>query len=215
AAFEWMKVVANNKLSYEIDWLGIPIIQTPTDLVLMQELIFKVKPDVIIEIGIAHGGSLVFYASLLELLGKGKVVGIDVEIREHNRKVLEKHPLFKRIALIEGNSLSRKVFAKAETLIPRQAKILVCLDSDHTKAHVLKELQLYQKFIKPGGYIIVFDTIASALAKFNSSDKKYLDNGPAEAVREFLKKNKSFVIDKKCDKLFISTSPNGYLKRIK
>ena len=106
AAIKWVKVSAENRLSYEIDWLGVPIIKTPEDMILMQELIFKVQPDIITETGIAHGGSLIYYASLLELLGNGKVIGVDIEIREHNRKVIEKHPMFKRIELIEGSSVS-------------------------------------------------------------------------------------------------------------
>lgn len=215
AALEWMKIAAPNRLPYEIDWLGIPIIQIPEDLILMQELIFKIQPDVIVETGIAHGGCLIFYASLLELLGKGKVVGIDIEIRTHNRKVLEKHPLFKRIEMIEGSSISDDVVQGIRKRIPKNAQVLVCLDSDHTKGHILKELELYSQFVKPGAYIVVFDTISSVLAKLGAADKKYINNGPKEAVRDFLKKHKDFVIDKNYNKLYISCNLNGYLKRVK
>lgn len=215
AGLEWVKVSAENRLSYEIDWLGIPVIQTPEDLVLMQELIFKVKPDFIIETGIAHGGGLVYYASLMELLGKGKVIGIDVEIREHNRKVIEVHPLFKRIELIEGDSVAEKTIQKVRKRIPENSKVIVCLDSSHFKAHVLQELEFYQNFIIPGCYIVVFDTIASKMAEMGIADKKYIDNGPKEAVEEFLKANDNFKVEEQFNKLYISFNPNGYLKRIK
>ena len=212
---QWIKVAAKNRLSYEIDWLGIPVIQTPEDLILMQELIFKVQPDYIIETGIAHGGGLIFYASMMELLNKGKVIGIDIEIREHNRKVIESHPLFKRIAMIEGDSISDEMIQELRKIISKNSKVIVCLDSNHTKAHVLKELQFYQEFVIPGCYIVVFDTNTSELAKLGIFNSKYVDNSPKEAVEEFLKKNNNFEIDKNYNKLYISYSPNGYLRRIK
>lgn len=212
---EWVKASAENKLSYEVDWLGIPVIQTPEDLILVQELIFRTKPDFIVETGIAHGGGLIFYASLLELIGKGKVIGIDIEIREHNRKAIEAHPLFKRIELIEASSVSENVIEKLREKMPKKSKVLILLDSDHTKSHVLKELELYQEFVSPGYYIVVFDTITSMLAKTGIADKKYIDNTPMEAVQKFLKQNDNFIIDKEFNKLFVSYSPDGYLKRIK
>lgn len=212
-ATKWVKVSAENRLSYEIDWLGVPIIQTPEDMVLMQELIFKIQPDIIIETGIAHGGSLIYYASLLELLGKGKVIGVDIEIREHNRKVLERHPMFKRIELIEGSSISEEIIKKLEKMVPKDSKVIVCLDSNHTKNHVFKELQLYSSFVNLGGYIVVFDTNTSRLAKLGICEKIYLNNGPKEAVEDFLKVNNNFEIDKHYNKLYISYSPNGYLRR--
>lgn len=212
---EWTKVAADNRLSYEIDWLGIPVIQTPEDMILMQELIFKVQPDIIIETGIAHGGSLIYYASIMELLNKGKVIGVDIEIREHNRKVLQNHPLIKRIELIEGDSTSSEITKEIRKRIPENSRVIVCLDSNHTKYHVLKELQLYQAFIVPGCYIVVFDTNTSKLAELGVSDKEYIDNSPKEAVEEFLKINHDFEVDKYYNKLFISYSPDGYLKRIR
>jgi len=215
AAIKWTKVSAENRLSYEIDWLGIPIIQTPEDMILMQELIFQIQPDVIIETGIAHGGSLIYYASLLELLGKGKVIGVDIEIREHNRKVIEKHPMFGRIELIEGSSISEKIIEKLEKIVHKDSKVIVCLDSNHTKDHVLKELQLYSKFVNLGGYIVVFDTIGSKLAELGACEKSYSNNSPKEAVEDFLKVNGNFEINKYYNKLYISYSPNGYLERIR
>ena len=212
---QWVKVAVENRLSYEIDWLGVPVIQTPEDLILMQELIFKVQPDVIIETGIAHGGSLIYYASLMELLDKGKVVGVDIEIREHNRRVIEAHPLFKRIEMIEGDSVSDEIIQEVRKRVPKNSKVIVCLDSNHTKQHVLKELQLYQQFVRPGGYIVVFDAITSKMAELGASDKSYINNSPKEAVDEFLKTNGDFEIDKYYNKLYISYSPNGYLRRIR
>ncbi len=204
-----------NKLSYEIDWLGIPIIQTPEEIILMQEVIFCVQPDYVIETGIAHGGSLIFYASIMEAIGKGKVIGIDIDIREHNKKVLEKHRLFKRLELIEGNSISEEIVDQIKKKIPDGAKVMVCLDSNHYKEHVLKELELYKEFVSLNSYIVVYDTITSKMAELGATDKTYINNGPKEAVEEFLNTNDDFQIDKKFNRLIISYSPDGFLKRIK
>lgn len=212
---QWNKVAHQNRLSYEIDWLGVPVIQTPEDLILMQELIYKIQPDVIVETGIAHGGSLIYYASLMELLDKGKVIGIDIDIRNHNKRVIESHPMYKRIEMIESSSISNTTIELLKSQIPKNLDVLVCLDSDHTKDHVLKELELYQEFVKPGSYIVVFDTNTSQLAEQGVCEEKYLDNGPLEAVYDFLKNNNDFEIDTDYNKLFISYSPNGYLRRIK
>lgn len=211
---EWARVCSENKLSYELDWLGVPIIQTPEDIVLLQEVIFNVQPDVIVESGIAHGGGMIFEASLLELLGNGKVIGIDIEIRNHNRQAIENHPLAKRIEMIEGSSVDPNVVNEVKKRIPKGAKVLVCLDSDHTKSHVLKELELYHSFVPVGSYIVVFDTISSDLAKRGAAKEIYIDNGPGEAVSEFLKNNSNFVIDKGFNKLYSPHAQNGYLKRV-
>lgn len=215
AGLDWAVVCSENKLSYEIDWLGVPIIQTPEDIVLLQEIIFKIQPDIILEVGIAHGGGMILEASLLELFGNGKVIGIDVDIREHNRKVLEAHPLAKRLEFIEGSSIAPEVIAEVKKRIPAGAKVLVSLDSDHTKPHVLKELELYQEFVPVGSYMIVLDTISSDLAKRGAAKEVYIDNGPAEAVTEFLKTNDKFVIDTSFNKLYASHGQNGFLKRVK
>lgn len=214
-ASEWMKVCANNKIDYEVEWLGVPIIQTSEDIVLMQELIFKLRPDYIIETGIAHGGSLIYYASLMELLNKGKVIGVDIEIRQHNRKVIEAHPMFKRIEMIEDGSTSDKTIKEIKKRVAENSKVIVCLDSNHTKDHVFKELELYKEFIIPGFYFVVFDMNTSELARTGVCDSNYLNNGPKEAVEKFLKKNNNFEIDKEYNKLYVSTSENGYLRRIK
>jgi len=215
AGWEWLRVLAENGLSYEIDWFGIPVIQSSEDLILMQELIFKIQPDVIIETGIAHGGGLIFYSSIMELLDKGKIIGVDIEIREHNRKVLEVHPLFKRIELIEGNSISENTILELKKRIPEGSKVIVCLDSYHAKDHVLRELELYKDFIPVGSYIVVFDTVTSRLAELGALESKYINNSPKEAIKEFLEKNDDFQIDKSYNKLYISCSLDGYLERIK
>ena len=211
----WAAICDKNKLSYEIDWLGVPVIQTPEDLVLLQEVIFKVRPDVIIEVGIAHGGGMIFEASLLELLGRGKVIGVDIDIREHNRKVIEAHPLAKRIEMVQGDSVNPETIAEVKKKIPARSKTLVCLDANHIKNHVLRDLELYQEFVPIGSYIVVFDTISSDLAKRGAAKELYIDNGPGEAVTEFLKKNNDFQIDTQFNKLYSSHNQNGYLKRIK
>ena len=213
---EWARVCSENRMSYEIDWLGVPIIQTAEDIILLQEAVFKVQPDIIIEIGIAHGGGLIFEASLLELLGgNGKVIGVDIDIRQHNRKVIESHPLAKRIELIQGSSTAPETIEKVKKIIPKGANALVCLDSDHTKPHVLQELNIYQQFVKPGSYMVVFDTISSDLARMGIAPEQFFDNGPAEAITEFLQKNKKFKIDKEFNKFYSSHNWDGYLKRVK
>ncbi len=172
-----------------------------------------IQPDVIIETVIAYGSSLIYYASLLGLLDKGKVIGIDIEIREHNIKAIEAHPMFKRIELIEGSSISEEIIEKIRKIVPKGSKVIVCLDSNHTKNHVLKELELYNSFVNSGSYIVVFDTNTSKLAELGACDRMYINNSPKEAVEDFLKVNDNFEIDKYYNKLYISYSPSGYLRR--
>jgi cephalosporin hydroxylase len=214
AGHRWIKALSENRLNYEIDWLGMPVIQTPEDLVLMQELIYSIRPDIIVEIGIAHGGGLVFYASLLELLGRGHVIGVDIEIRPHNRTAIENHWLSHRIDLIEGDSTSDETFGKVKTVVPRGSRVIVCLDSDHTRTHVLKELALYQSLIPVGGYFVVFDTVISRLAAVGNSEEKYLNNSPMEAVLDFIKLTPDFRIDTNYNKLYVSSAPDGFLQRV-
>jgi len=214
-ASEWLKASAENKIDYELSWLGVPIIQTAEDIVQMQELIFKVKPDFIIETGIAHGGALIFYASICEILGNGTVIGVDIDIREHNRQVIESHPLFKRIKLVQGNSVADETIQKLKMIVTNNAKTIVCLDSNHYKTHVLEELNKYQSFVDINSYMVVFDTVTSTLANSGACHESYIDNGPMEAVYDFLKMNHDFIIDKGFNKLYTSTSNDGYLKRIR
>jgi cephalosporin hydroxylase len=202
---------------YNFSWLGRPIIQFPQDLVAMQEIIWNIKPDLIIETGIAHGGSLIFYASLLELLGgDGQVVGIDIDIREHNRVEIEKHSMFKRIMMIEGSSTSQEIIEKLCRIADRK-KVLVCLDSNHTHEHVLRELELYTPLVSVGSYCVVFDTIIEDMPADSFPDRPWdKGNNPKTAVYEFLNSNDHFEIDREIEnKLLITVAPDGYLKRIK
>ena len=212
--------VESNKsqYSYNFSWMGRPIIQYPQDMVAMQEIIWNVKPDLIIETGIAHGGSLIYYASLLELVGNGEVLGIDIDIREHNKKEIEKHPMMKRIKMIQGSSIDEDIVRQVGEIANGKKRIIVCLDSNHTHDHVLKELELYSPFVSLNSYIVVFDTIVEDLPEGYFSQKRPwgISNNPKTAVHEFLRKNDQFDIDRSIDKkLLISVAPEGYLKRIK
>ena len=204
--------------SYNFSWMGRPIIQFPQDMIAMQEIIWQVKPDLIIETGIAHGGSLVFSASMLELLGNdGQVLGIDIDIREHNRKEIEKHPMSKRISMIEGSSIDEEIVRKVYKYAQDKKKILVCLDSMHTHDHVLKELELYSPLVTKRSYLVVFDTIIEDISDDLSSDRPWgKGNNPKTAVWEYLKTHDEFEIDKQIEnKLLITVAPDGYLKRVR
>ena len=217
AAFLFLKESAGCNYSYNFTWLGRPIIQYPQDIMAMQEIIWEVKPDLIIETGIAHGGSLIFYASLLELIGKGEVVGVDIDIRAHNRKEIESHPMFKRITLIEGSSVDSNVIRLIKKLTSRKKTVLVALDSNHTHEHVLNELNIYSSFVTKGSYLVVFDTLIEKMPKGFYVNRSWdTGNNPMTALDEFLKSNPYFQIQNLIDsKLLITVSPNGYLKRIK
>jgi cephalosporin hydroxylase len=210
---------APNKYSYNFTWMGRPIIAYPQDMIAMQEIIWEVQPDLIIETGVAHGGSIVYYASLLELIGNnGMVVGIDIDIRTYNRELIESHPMFKRIKLIEGSSISKKVIEQVKEVASSRKNIMVCLDSNHTHDHVLEELKLFSPFISKGSYCIVFDTaIEDMPADYDWGIRPWgKGNNPKTAVCEFLKTNDDFIIDKNIEnKLLITVAPDGYLKRVK
>jgi cephalosporin hydroxylase len=203
--------------SYNFTWMGRPIIQYPQDMIAMQEIIWAIKPDLIIETGIAHGGSLIFYASILELIGKGDVLGIDIDIREHNRLEIEKHPMYKRIKMIQGSAISKEIIEQIKSHAAGKKTVMVCLDSNHTHDHVLKELELYSPFVTVGSYLIAFDTIVEDLPADLYKDRPWtVGDNPKTAVFEFLKANDNFEIDKSVDnKLLVSVAPDGYLKRIK
>jgi cephalosporin hydroxylase len=204
--------------SYNFSWMGRPIIQYPQDMIAMQEIIWSVKPDLIIETGIAHGGSLIYYASLLELIGKGEVLGIDIDIREHNRKEIEGHPMYKRIKMIQGSSIDDAIVNQVKEFAKGKPVVLVCLDSNHTHEHVLGELNSYSPLVTHGSYIVTFDTIVEDLPDGYFSQKRPwgISNNPRTAVSEFLQANKNFEVDASIDnKLLISVAPGGYLKRIK
>ncbi|KAA9041014.1 cephalosporin hydroxylase [Ginsengibacter hankyongi] len=205
------------KYSYNFTWMGRPIIQYPQDMIAMQELIWEIRPDLIIETGIAHGGSIIYYASLLELIGKGEVLGIDIDIREHNKRKIEEHPMYKRIHMLEGSSITEEMVSRVKPFAEGRQAVMVCLDSNHTHEHVLAELNLYAPFVTPGSYIVVFDTIVEDLPESYLPNRFWgVGNNPKTAVHEFLKNNDDFIVDKAIDnKLLISVNPEGYLKRVK
>jgi cephalosporin hydroxylase len=214
----WFERASRYEYSYHFTWLGRPIIQFPQDIIAMQEIIWRVKPSLIVETGIARGGSLIFYASMLELIGgNGQVVGIDIEIREHNRIEIEKHPMFKRITMIQGSSTDEDVVKRVYDLAKGRKPVLVALDSNHTHAHVLRELQLYSPLVTKGSYLVVFDTIIEDMPDDLFPNRPWgKGNNPKTAVHEFLRTNDRFVIDKEIEhKLLITTNPDGYLKCIK
>ncbi|MBW2621745.1 MAG: cephalosporin hydroxylase family protein [Deltaproteobacteria bacterium] len=203
--------------SYNFSWMGRPVIQYPQDLMAMQEILWEIKPDLVIETGIAHGGSLIFYASILELIGKGEVLGIDIDIRPHQRKAIEPHPMYKRIRMIEGSSIDPTTLEKVSRQCADKKRILVALDSNHTFDHVYQEMELYSSFVTRGSYLIVFDTIIERLPDDLYPDRPWgKGDNPETAVSNFLKKNERFVIDTVItDKLLITVAPGGYLKCIK
>ena len=213
----WFDLAFKHQYSYHFTWLGRPIIQFPQDMIALQEIIWDVKPDIIIETGIAHGGSLIFSASMLQLIGRGKVIGIDIDIRKHNKDEIKKHPLYKRIKMIEGSSVDPKIIKKVFSAVKDKKKIMVFLDSNHTHEHVLKELEAYSSLVKKGSYIIVFDTMVEDMPKNSFPNKPWnKKNNPKTAVREFLKKNKRFKVNKEFEeKLLITSSPEGFLKCIR
>jgi len=215
-SLQWLEESSRFKYSYNFTWLGRPIIQYPQDILAMQEIIWSYKPELILETGIAHGGSLILHASLLELCGAGTVLGIDNDIRAHNRAAIEAHPLARRIAMIQGSSVAPEVVAQvyAQALGKR---VLVILDSNHSHAHVAQELQCYSPLIKRGGHLIVFDTIIEDLPNELFADRPWgKGNNPKTAVWEFLRTNDRFIVDKELEgKLLLSTAPDGYLKCIR
>lgn len=189
----WLKTSWNQKYSYTFTWLGRPIIQHPEDLVRLQEAIYNLKPDVIVETGVAHGGSLIFYAGLMQNMGKGKVIGVDIEIRPHNRTAIEAHPLSSYISLIEGDSASMEIVEQAQSLIKEDDKVLVILDSNHSYEHVLKELNAYHHLVTKGSYIIATDGIMKYVYDTPLGDPSWVEDNPVTAVNEFLQENADFI----------------------
>lgn len=211
----WLRETTRHKYSYNFSWMGRPVIQFPQDLLAMQELVWRVRPEVIVETGIAHGGSTVFYASLLELLGgPGQVVAVDIDIRRHNRLALEAHPMSKRIALVEGSSVDPVTAAEVARLVAGR-RALVALDSNHTADHVLRELELYSPLVRKGSYLVVFDTIIEDMPAdfYGPARPWHPGNSPKTAVHRFLAAQPRFEIDREMDaKLLISVAPEGYLR---
>lgn len=200
--------------SYNFSWLGRPVIQYPQDLAALQEIIWRVKPRLIIETGIAHGGSVIFSASMLELLGgDGLVLGIDIDIRAHNRPLIEGHPLAKRLRLVEAGSLDHAAADEARRLAERGGPVMVILDSDHTHQHVLAEMRLYGPLVSPGSYMVVFDGVVEDFPEAVQPGRPWgPGNNPLSAIWEFLSGTDEFEIDREMeDKLIITAAPSGYL----
>jgi cephalosporin hydroxylase len=217
-SLDWMLKADKYKYTYNFRWLGRPIIKFPNDIIIMQELIWEVKPDLIIETGIAHGGSIIFSASMLELLGgDGRVVAVDVDIRQHNRAEIEKHPMYKRITMFEGDSTSPEIVSKVREIAQTKSRIMVFLDSLHTHDHVLKEMNLYAPMVSVGSYLVLPDTFIEFFPKGYYDNRPWdVGNNPFTALKEFMAKHDNFIINRELsDKLMITEAFDGYLKRIK
>jgi cephalosporin hydroxylase len=191
----WLRCGWDTKYVYTFSWLGRPIIQLPEDILRIQEVIYQVKPDVIIETGVAHGGSLILYASLCKGMGKGRVIGIDIEIRPHNRKAIEEHELFEYITLIEGSSVAPDVVSQVKSLVASEQKILVLLDSNHTKDHVLAELNAYADLVSLGSYIVATDGIMKDLVGAPRAQPDWDTNNPYVAAQEFVALHPEFLLE--------------------
>ncbi|WP_448192214.1 cephalosporin hydroxylase family protein [Azospirillum sp. sgz301742] len=217
----WLKTSWNQKYPYTFTWLGRPIIQHPEDMIRTQEVIYTLKPDVIIETGVAHGGSLIYSASLLKMIGKGHVVGVDIEIRPHNRAAIEAHELASSITLIEGNSVADDVVRAATNVIRPGDTVLIILDSNHTKEHVLAELEAYHPFVSPGSYIVATDGLMRDLWDVPRGDPSWQTNNPAAAAEEFAAQHPEFRLEQpawlfnesELDKV-ITGWPSAWIKRV-
>ncbi len=202
------------KATYELVWMGIPIIQLPEDILMMQELIWRVRPDVIVESGVAHGGALVLYASLLDAIGKGHVVGVDVEIRKYNRLAIEAHPMSHRITLIEGDSVADSTLERVRAEIPPGSKVMVALDSNHTREHVAAELARYAPLVTPGSYCVVFDSVMTMVSDAPNAGENWEHDNPLDAVAAFLDEHKEFEVDPAFNRLEVSYCQSGFLRRL-
>ncbi|MDR0278985.1 MAG: cephalosporin hydroxylase family protein [Paucimonas sp.] len=207
---------ARHKYTYHFSWMGRPIIQLPQDMMAMQEIIWQVKPDLVIECGIAHGGSILYYASLLELQGHGEVLGIDLDIRPHNREAIESHPMFKRVSMIQGSSIDPAVVEQVRALAEGK-KVIVVLDSNHTHEHVLAELRAYGPLVSLDSYCVVMDTVVEDMPADAFPDRPWgVGDNPKTAVWAWLKETSDFEIDQQMqDKLLITVARDGYLRRVR
>ena len=214
-ASELFVAACRYRYSYNFSWLGRPIIQFPEDMIAIQEIIWNTRPDLIVETGVAHGGSLIFWASVLELLGGDRrVVGVDIDIRAHNRAAIEAHPLSRRIDLIQGSSVDDAVLEDVRRRAEGRERVMVILDSNHAHGHVLKELQLYAPLVRAGAYLVVCDTVVEDMPGEMFADRPWgPGDSPKTAVRAFLKTNPRFQVDPEYqNKLLLSVCPEGYLK---
>lgn len=218
---DWLGKAQELGYSYNFDWLGLPIIQYPQDIVAMQELIWRVQPDVIVETGIARGGSLIFYASMLELVATctgtpgGKVIGIDIDIRQPNREAIEQHPMARRIELVQGSSVDPAIVDDVRARVGDAKRVMVCLDSNHTHEHVLEELRAYAPMTTPGSYCVVFDTLVEHLPDEAIGDRPWgRGDNPLTAVWAYMDECGDFEVDTDIDhRLQVSVAGGGYLRR--
>jgi cephalosporin hydroxylase len=218
---EWLRVGWALKYSYQFSWMGRPIIQMPEDIVRMQEILYRLRPDVIIETGVAHGGSLVFYASLCELFGKGRVVGIELSIRSHNRRALEEHEMAHRITLIEGDSTRPDVVRQVYDEVRPEDSVLVLLDSNHTRDHVLRELELYAPLVTAGSYIVATDGLMKDLHDVPRGKPEWSWDNPAAAAAEFVSRHPEFILEPPAGpfgetaiRTPVTHWPSGWLRRL-
>ena len=230
---QWMQRVTGGRYAYNFRWLGRPIIQLPQDVVAMQELIWQVRPDLVVETGIAHGGSLVLSASMLAMLDmcdaietgvpfdprapRRRVIGVDIDIRPHNRAAIEAHPMSSRIRMLQGSSVDPAVIAEVRRLTGDHERVLVCLDSNHTHEHVLAELDAYAPMTTVDSYCVVFDTVIEDLPKSSFPDRPWgPGNSPKSAVAQWLGRHPEFEVDRRMtDKLQLTVAPGGYLRRVR
>ncbi|SHK36790.1 Cephalosporin hydroxylase [Desulfatibacillum alkenivorans DSM 16219] len=218
----WLRSGWDAKYVYGFSWLGRPVIQLPDDMIRIQEVVYAVKPDVIVETGVAHGGSLVFYASLLKAMEKGRVIGVDVEIRPHNRQAIEAHEMFPLISLVEGDSVAPEILGQVQDQIAPGETVLVLLDSCHTKEHVLKELDAYSPLVTPGSYIVAMDGIMKDLVGAPRSNTDWDWNNPSDAALEWVEAHDDFIIEEPAFpfnegdvKSRVTYWPNAFIKRVK
>ena len=214
-ARQWTKTMWNAELWRQVSWLGVPVLQWPTDLLLLQELMTMLRPRYVVETGLHHGGTAVFYASILRLLGiDGRVISVDIQIAPEARKNVESSAFCDQITLIEGDSKSDTVHQQIETLLQGEPNVLVCLDSDHSYAHTLAELRRFSRYIPVGGYLVLFDTICEDLADTPNGDPSWVNDSPMAALRQFLAETPSFVTDPSWDKFLVTFAPQGFLLRL-
>ena len=209
----WEKTAYHHRLTHILEWMGVPILQFAEDIVMMQELLWNLKPDVLVECGVAHGGSAIMYAAMMELAGKGRVIGVDVDIRPHTRENITRSPLSKRITLIEGNSVDPTVVAKVDGLIRAGESVVVALDSNHRRDHVKAELLAYKDLVSVGSYLVVMDTSSSYIHDVPSGNKEMIKDSALEAVQEFLSRSVEFSIDPHYNRLKITSNVCGFLKK--